>query len=521
MKATVCLGCVGALACAVPAALASTNVGGPILTHTTWDLAGSPYIVTSSVIVGNGATLTIEPGVEVRFNPGLGLTVGYAGFPPNGKLVARGTSGSPILFTSNTTQQPGAWARIHFTDYAVDAVYDAQGNYVSGSILEHVTIEYAGAGTNVAAVTVESSSPGLDHVRVHDSTYRGISIVTGSAPIERIRDCEIWNIAGDGLYVSGGTAGHVITGNYVHDCADRGMGLASACSASGNTIVANGDSGVYIGGAGTTLIGNTVAGNMANFDGGGIKISASNCTLTGNTITNNSAYYGGGVYVTESNCALVGNTITGNTATGADGGGVRVAGSNCTLTGNLIMNNAAPNGGAIWFNTQMTTMSRCLVAGNHSTGLGAGAVYILNYPVNLGGDPNSGAYNIISCNDATYQIYNAVPFNASGANDVHAEYVRWRSNDPQDISAYIYDFFDDASKSTVLWHPLVARVPGDMNCDGAVDFDDINPFVLALTGFDAYYAAYPDCNWYHADCDGDCAVDFYDINVFVALLSGS
>jgi hypothetical protein len=60
-----------------------------------------------------------------------------------------------------------------------------------------------------------------------------------------------------------------------------------------------------------------------------------------------------------------------------------------------------------------------------------------------------------------------------------------------------------------------------MNCDGAVDFDDINPFVLALTGFDAYYAAYPDCNWYHADCDGDCAVDFYDINVFVALLSGS
>jgi len=61
-------------------------------------------------------------------------------------------------------------------------------------------------------------------------------------------------------------------------------------------------------------------------------------------------------------------------------------------------------------------------------------------------------------------------------------------------------------------------VPGDLNCDGAVDFDDIDPFVLALSGYDAYDAEYPACNWLNADANGDGAVDFDDIDAFVALI---
>ncbi len=59
---------------------------------------------------------------------------------------------------------------------------------------------------------------------------------------------------------------------------------------------------------------------------------------------------------------------------------------------------------------------------------------------------------------------------------------------------------------------------GDLNCDGAVDFDDINAFVLALSGQAGYEAAYPDCDWYLADCDEDGDVDFDDINPFVSLI---
>jgi hypothetical protein len=59
---------------------------------------------------------------------------------------------------------------------------------------------------------------------------------------------------------------------------------------------------------------------------------------------------------------------------------------------------------------------------------------------------------------------------------------------------------------------------GDLNCDGAVDFDDIDPFVLALSGKATYEGATPACNWHLADINNDGTVDFDDIDPFVALL---
>jgi len=60
--------------------------------------------------------------------------------------------------------------------------------------------------------------------------------------------------------------------------------------------------------------------------------------------------------------------------------------------------------------------------------------------------------------------------------------------------------------------------PGDMDCDGDVDFDDIDPFVLALGGQAGYEAQFPDCIWLNADCDENGGVDFDDIDAFVALI---
>ncbi len=62
------------------------------------------------------------------------------------------------------------------------------------------------------------------------------------------------------------------------------------------------------------------------------------------------------------------------------------------------------------------------------------------------------------------------------------------------------------------------HVPGDTNCDGAVTFDDIDPFVLALGGQAAFNAELPDCYWRNADCNLDGSVTFDDIDPFVALL---
>jgi hypothetical protein len=63
-------------------------------------------------------------------------------------------------------------------------------------------------------------------------------------------------------------------------------------------------------------------------------------------------------------------------------------------------------------------------------------------------------------------------------------------------------------------------LPGDLNCDGAINFGDINPFVLILTDPVAWQAAYPGCPLLNGDISGNGSVDFGDINPFVALLSG-
>ncbi len=75
-----------------------------------------------------------------------------------------------------------------------------------------------------------------------------------------------------------------------------------------------------------------------------------------------------------------------------------------------------------------------------------------------------------------------------------------------------------APRSIAVWEPLIMR--GDVNCDGQVDFRDINPFVLLLTNPDAWHATFPGCPTINGDINGDGVVDFRDINPFVLLLSG-
>ena len=47
---------------------AQTNVSGVISANTTWTKANSPYIVNSNLLINSGVTLTIDPGVVVKFD---------------------------------------------------------------------------------------------------------------------------------------------------------------------------------------------------------------------------------------------------------------------------------------------------------------------------------------------------------------------------------------------------------------------------------------------------------------------
>lgn len=94
--------------------------------------------MASDVEIQDEATLTIEPGVTVRFDGGKKMQV-------NGGLVACGTESEPIIFTSNQpVPAAGDWRNIEFAETAIPSKYDNTGDYIGGSILQHCIVEYAG-----------------------------------------------------------------------------------------------------------------------------------------------------------------------------------------------------------------------------------------------------------------------------------------------------------------------------------------------------------------------------------------
>lgn len=74
-------------------------------------------------------------------------------------------------------------------------------------------------------------------------------------------------------------------------------------------------------------------------------------------------------------------------------------------------------------------------------------------------------------------------------------------------------------ESGIILLTLAGALVGDLNCDGSVNFADINPFVLALTDPAGYALAFPNCAIANGDINDDGSVNFGDINPFVALLT--
>jgi hypothetical protein len=157
--------------------------GGTISTNTTWTLADSPYIVLGGVYVGAGATLTIEPGVEVRFNAGTWLSP-----QSGGTLLAEGTAGQPIVFTSNAASPgPGDWRYLYFYD----------GSRVR---LSHCSVRYAGGGTAGGSLELHGPDVEIRNCRIHDGGDNGLYLHP-QAVGGLIADTQIENHALQAMYV--------------------------------------------------------------------------------------------------------------------------------------------------------------------------------------------------------------------------------------------------------------------------------------------------------------------------------
>ncbi len=79
---------------------------------------------------------------------------------------------------------------------------------------------------------------------------------------------------------------------------------------------------------------------------------------------------------------------------------------------------------------------------------------------------------------------------------------------------------EQAARTFILqrFATIAPPLPGDMNCDGAVDFFDIDLFLTALFQPLVYNTLQPDCDMIRGDMNGDDRLDFFDVDGFVAAL---
>lgn len=400
---------------------ADTSVCGPITNNTTWTSAGNNYIVTCNVIVNSGVTLTIQSGVVVKFDPGTSLQV-------NGTLVATGS-----IFTSNNLlPAKGDWGHIYFTATSLDAVFDANGNYLSGSKIQDSLIEWGGNGTNVvAAIEANIASPFLYKNTIQNNLNSGIHGLGRSTGVpvviqqNTISTNDGNSVNGAGIYVSSGLViSNTINSNGGGGYTKQGGGIyATASILRGNTVTANftdlttvGEGGgIYA--TGSTITANVVSGNT------GSGIYASGSTISANIIDGNTANSCAGIDA-KGNSTITNNYVSNNTATNPSGFAGGICSDGGLVNGNTISGNSSPStGGGIYaYNT--TVRDNQVSANNALHGSGVYAWNSLLTGNTLANNHASGNGGGIFAHDNTTVTANVIHDNtAAKGGGIYAEGV--------------------------------------------------------------------------------------------------
>lgn len=336
----------------------ATNVpAGPV--SGTWTLSGSPYIVQGDITIANNTTLTINPGVEVKFNRNTGLSV-------YGRLVVNGNTLQRVkIKASNATY---GWNGIYFSA--------ANNTLINSADISDVKNKTALNFENTNGIQLLSCS--IINNNVDTVLFPMIESVA-------LRLQNTWNVVIDKTVISNNQItynssndydGTVIkisqgyniqfTGNEVKNNSGEGIlhvnnlqNINSPFTMDSNDFSYNTSSGsgtISMSNFGQNSIiisNNNICYNVSTLTGG-LNFLGSNYTINGNTITNNQGTLGGGLYYSGGDnyntvCMIQNNKILYNNAN--YGGGVFIAGKSdmlCTIQNNEISYNKSSYGAGLY-----------------------------------------------------------------------------------------------------------------------------------------------------------------------------
>ena len=227
------------LAFIFPTGVFALNVKGTIDSDTQWTRADSPVQIFGDTVVAQGATLTIEPGVKVIFEPRADTTRGY-NLVISGGLAARGNGSQVVTFTAQDPAFP--WGAIIFRDTSQD--WDE--TQASGSVLSGCVVEYGGnEPDNPAMVVTQNAMPLISGNAIRFSSNAGIAGLANDAAFTfsgklQITGNQIYNNP-IGLLLE--AEGGQVTGNYFlnNDQAISVSTRSSNLDISNNTVVGSSD----------------------------------------------------------------------------------------------------------------------------------------------------------------------------------------------------------------------------------------------------------------------------------------
>ena len=256
--------------------------------------SGTTYRLSGQYIVEEGATLTIEPGVQI-----IAVhddVVDYILVKQGARIEAEGTASNPIIMTSEQ-KEPGAWGGIHICGRAHTNVEGGTGNSEIGNAAYGGNDDADNSGT-LRYVRVEYTGFAFDE----EHEANGISFY-GVGNGTTVDHCQAYRGSDDGFEFFGGSVN--ISNMVVTDCSDDSFDWTEGWNGTATNLIATQESEETLGYACDCLI--EADNNENNY--GARPVSAptiENAILIGNGAAGNGVHLRRGTQVKMNNVQIYG-----------------------------------------------------------------------------------------------------------------------------------------------------------------------------------------------------------------------